>query len=531
MRRSTPTRRDLLILAGMAGGAAMAYRGMAAYAAPATPQMLKPGMLQGSGGGGRVVVLGAGLAGLVAATELRSAGYKVELLEYNDRPGGRSWTLRGGDVIEELGGARQTCQFDKGLYFNPGPMRIPYDHHLFIDYCAQFDVALESFAQANGAAYFHSTSAFGGKPQRARDIQADFEGSIAELLAKAVPGNELDQGLTREDGEKLLEALRDWGALDKDFRYTKSGQSTERRGAPWAPLTQKASLSDPVSLHDILDAGFWRNLATQHSADWQPTLFQPVGGMDMLARALARPLDGAIRYKAKVTNIDQSADRVTVNYADLGAGGASRTVEADWCICTIPASILGQIPLRVGAPLKDAIDSIYYASSVKVGLQFKRRFWEQDDRIYGGITFTDQTINQIVYPSQDFGGRGKGVLTGAFVAGLDSFEPAASYAMASAAPDERLRWALDQGAKIHPQYPAEFENGVSVAWHRMPGALGCFASWHSHEDAAKMDALRALDGRIMLAGEHCSYHAGWQEGAIASALDAAVRLHQRVRAG
>ena len=534
MANSAPTRRDLLRLAGMIGGTALAYRSMSALAAPPGPAVsgLRPGMLAGAGAREEVLVLGAGIAGLVAATELRGAGYTVKILEYDRRPGGRSWTIRGGDVIDELGGARQLCRFDEGLYFNPGPMRIPYDHSLFLQYCSINDVALESFAQGNGAAYFHSTTAFGGKPQRAREIQADFEGAVAELLAKSADAGALDDTVGKEDLEILRDALRDWGALDKNHRYAVGAASTGRRGAPFGPpgggLTAPFGKSQPVALHDILTAGFWQHLATQHSADWAPTMFQPVGGMDRLVRALADKLGPAIQYGAKVTDIEQQDGRVIVRYADLAAGGAMRTTTADWCVCAIPASILGQLRVQVGNAMKAAIDSVWYASSVKVGLQFKRRFWEQDERIYGGMTFTNQSINQIVYPSSGFGSRGKGVLTGAFVAGLGGFQPGASYAMTAQPPEERIRWALREGARIHPQYAAEFDNGVSVAWHRNPGSLGCFAAWHGDDDRAKYEALCAIDGRIVLAGEHCSYLSGWQEGAIASALDAVGRLNKRI---
>ena len=134
--------------------------------------------LEGDPKGASVVILGAGLAGMTAAYELRQAGYKVRVLEYNNRPGGRNWTIRGGDVYTELGGATQRCAFDAGLYFNPGPWRIPYHHHAILDYCRRFGVALEPFIQLNHNAYLHSANAFGGKPQRIREIKADFDGGV-----------------------------------------------------------------------------------------------------------------------------------------------------------------------------------------------------------------------------------------------------------------------------------------------------------------------------------------------------------------
>ena len=87
------------------------------------------------------------------------------------------------------------------------------------------------------------------------------------------------------------------------------------------------------------------------------------------------------------------------------------------------------------------------------------------------------------------------------------------------------------GAQIHPQYPAEFENGVAVAWHRSPFTMGCFGIWSESTREKHYDNLCTIDGRIALAGEHASYIPAWQEGAVTSALDAISRIHQRAVAG
>jgi monoamine oxidase len=98
-------------------------------------------------------------------------------------------------------------------------------------------------------------------------------------------------------------------------------------------------------------------------------------------------------------------------------------------------------------------------------------------------------------------------------------------------PAERVKRALEYGARIHPQYHADFESGVSVAWLRVPGAMGCFGLWSDTARAQHYKNLCAFDGRIALAGEHASYVNAWQEGAVLSALDAVTRLHRRVVAG
>ena len=224
------SRRRLFEIIGASVGGAAAYQAITRLGHAEESPYRGPIKLDGDPKGASVIVLGAGLAGMTTAIELERAGYKVSVLEYNLRPGGRNWTLRGGDVYTELGGATQRCEFDAGLYLNPGPWRIPYHHYAILDYCRRFGVTLEPFIQLNHNAYLHSANAFDGKPQRIRDIKADFDGGVAELLAKATKKGALDDAVSTEDREILLEALRSLGALDKDFRYRAGDNSAAHRG-------------------------------------------------------------------------------------------------------------------------------------------------------------------------------------------------------------------------------------------------------------------------------------------------------------
>ena len=139
----------------------------------------------------------------------------------------------------------------------------------------------------------------------------------------------------------------------------------------------------------------------------QTAIFQPVGGMGMVGQAFARELGPMIRYNAKVVQIDQDDRGVSVAYEDTAAPSSRQTAHADWCVCTIPLSILGQIPMKVSTPMAQAIAACPYAAAAKVGLQFKRRFWEEDEQIYGGITYTDLPISTISYPSSGMFGTAR----------------------------------------------------------------------------------------------------------------------------
>jgi monoamine oxidase len=508
---SRVTRRRLLALIGSTAGSSLMYQAMTSLGLAAESTYKGPLKLDGDPKGASVLILGAGLAGMVAALELRNAGYRVAVLEYDNREGGRCWSLRGGDRYTELGGIEQGCQFskglfNKGLYFNPGPWRIPYHHRAVLDYCKRLGVALEPFVQVNHNAYLHGRNAFAGKPQRFREITADFHGHVAELLSKVVGQDKLDRAVSKEDKEILLEALREWGGLDSNYAYRASTPS--RRGylrAPGGGLNSLPEPSQPIALDDILKSQLWRRMGVGSRYEFQTPLFQPVGGMDMIARAFGRQVGRLIRFNAKVIGIRQDGQRVTVTYEDLKARGQPKTATADWCVCTLPLPVLSQIEINVSTAMENAIKAVPYNAAVKIGLQFKRRFWEQDEAIYGGISYTDLPNGMISYPSSGYGDAGEAILLGAYVFGPHAHE------FAALAPDERIRKAVEYGTQIHRQYADEFQTGELRRQH--------------------YSNLCQIDGRIMLAGEHASYIPGWQEGAILSALDAIGRLHQRVIAG
>lgn len=526
-----PSRRQLLAMIGQVAGAAAMYQAMTSLGFAAESSYTGAPDLQGPRQGRRVLILGAGIAGMAAAYEMRRAGYEVKILEYQDRHGGRCMTIRGGDRYTEMGGHEITCDFEGDGYLNPGPWRLPVHHRAVFDYCRKLGVRLHPFIIKNNRAYLHSPRAFGGQPQRIGDVEKDMRGHVSELLAKSLHQGALDDAVTAEDREKLLEGLKEWGVLDSRYDYRASDDLGGVRGwdiPPGGGLMPDPIPSQPIALSALLHSGLWDQLFNFNSYTFEPPMFEPEGGMDTITDAFAREVSDVIQLNARVIRIAQNDSGVTVTYEDGGRGGTVHEENADWCICTIPLSVLVQLDVDCSDAMRKAIAAVPYASAFKVALEFRRRFWEQDDGILGGISYTDLPLVQIAYPNYGFLSNGPAVLQAAYdtATGGRSF----TYSWSSMTPQERIDAALGLGRQIHPQYDGEFMSGTSWVWHRVSWSLGCYGQWTDELRDEHYRTLCEIDNRLVLAGEHCSHIPAWLEGSLLSALDAIQRLDQRENA-
>jgi len=385
------------------------------------PAMLALGMLRSApvkpmpdernGAGKHIIILGAGLAGMTAAYELIKLGYQCTVLEARDRTGGRCWSVRNGSTNTETGNITQTASFDQGLYYNAGPSRIPHHHQLTLHYCKELKVPLQVYNNLNESAYYFSEGkgALSNRKVRCREIHNDVRGYMTEMLAKAIDQKQLDLAMTREDAEKIVEYLRAEGGLDIDKAY----RASARRGYSAAPGAgdKAGTIANAYTLSDILGSGLmdpdFYNVA-EYTYELQMTMFQAVGGMDMIARALERQLGKMIRFNAVVTAIKNTAAGVDIIFKNKEG---EQTIQGDFCICTIPLPVLSNIDHNFSSDASRAIDYISYIATGKIGLQFKRRFWEEDEQVYGGITHTNNELTQLFYPSYDYQSD-KGILVG-----------------------------------------------------------------------------------------------------------------------
>ena len=530
------TRRRLIQALGAAGGAGVALGSMEVlglapdvrrHTTPFRPPGRSDFHLQGRVNDTTVLVLGGGDAGLVAMYELEKAGYRVELLEARDRPGGRCWTVRGGDTNTDRQGRKQTAQFADGHYMNAGPARIP-QHHTTLDYCRELGVPIEVFVNANPNAYLlldpvdGASGPLTGTPVQRRAAKADHNGYVAELLAKCTQQGALDSELSAADRDALVAYLRTFGSLTDDDRY--AGSANRGYAQPPGAAEQAGQLAPPYDVSELLASQVGLRFAFEQEWDQAMPMFQPVGGMDRIPHALSSAIRGTQRFGAAVSRIDVKPDGVDVEYVD--AKGKAWRTSADYCVCTIPPQVLGTIPHNLGAEVGTALSELVPAPVGKIGLQFGRRFWEDDDRIFGGVTDTNLDIGTIFYPSYGFHGR-RGVVIGYYSYFSDS------ETLAALSPEDRAAHALEQGARIHGDaYRDEFENAFSVHWQDQQYSDGGWIEWQ--QDRAESTAYATLlepVQRLYFAGDHLSYVTAWQHGAIESARHVIIQLHERVLSG
>jgi monoamine oxidase len=478
-----------------------------------------------------VAILGAGVAGLCAAYELDRAGYDCTVLEASNRIGGRSLTLRRGDSFKEMHTPVQECRFDEGEWFNAGPSRIPHHHVHVIDYCRRFGVTLQPYIFAGRANLVHSAYLGNGRTMQARRVLHDLHGHIAELLDKCITTTELDLPVPRRELESFRDMLAKFGDLTRIERNGKTTYSYRNRygragyETPPGLATEPGRPLGPLALDEILRSRVWDDyIFREEEFFWQTSLLEPAGGMDNFVKAFARQpsaggtgaLETLVQLGAKVTGVQIRSDGVTISYAD--DSGGKRTLSADYCICTIPVPILATLATNLPGLFISAAKALPFQAAAKVAWQADR-FWETNDDIYGGISWTTDTISQIQYPSHGFLSR-KGILTGAYLYG----ETATSFNKLPVA--ERLRLAREQGERLHPDFSKSVEHGLAIGWDNMEFERFAWADESDDGFHAGAKVLAQPQGRFCMAGDQVTFWSGWQEGAVISAWEAVKAIDQ-----
>jgi len=518
----TITKREFLETLSAVGGVSAMMTALNGWDMGIASAAEAPPNLTGQPEGTKVVILGAGLAGMTAAYELGLRGYDCQILEARPFAGGRCQSSRSGFTTTTVNGETHTCNFDKGQYFNHGPWRLPSFHHAVFHYIRKFGIAMEIMVQENDLGYLQYDKADGplsGKRVRKREIKADMRGYTSELLAKLVDQGALNKELTNRDKEKLTDYLIREGFLDaRDLSY----KGTVHRGHDKFDPMGTSTASKAFSFKDILQSGLGNTFQGVTTVDHPSIMHQPVGGMDQIARGFERAVKNVITYNAEVQELRQNDNSVTVPYRDTSTGELG-TVKADYCITTIPVGMLLKLPADLSDRCKEAMAAPRNMTVGKLALQMNRRFWEEDDNIYGGSSTLGIPGHTVIYPSYGYCGR-KGIIQSAYAFGR------AAVTDGELSLDQQVNQAIERSERIHPgQFKKHYDHkAFSIAWHNTRYSEAGWAAWSPPDRQKHKPILQEAQGRIYFAGDQVSNLTGWQVGAIESAWAQIEKIHANV---
>ena len=448
----------------------------------------------------KVIVLGAGLAGLTAGYELAHAGHDVTILEARERPGGRVLTIRE--------------PFSDGLHAEAGALFVPNNHNLTLRYVKLFELSLDPALPLFEARLFYVRGrrivASGGvdwpfdltpkekKLGRPGMWEEYIRAGLGDLGDVTAPGWPLNLGLETLDRMSASEFLRSRGASQAAVALLRVGQ-----------LDLIGDGIDSYSALQMLHRLALRRTETQR--------FSVRGGSDLLPKAFAARLAARIRYESPVVRIEPGETSVGIV---VGSDGQYQRLTADHVVCTIPFSVLKQIDVSPSfSPQKTrAVKELPYTSIARIYLQFRRKAWRAENLYVTAAT--DLPIKWVFEHTVNQPGP-RGILEAQAVG-------AESRRLSRMTESDRVRFALSQLERVFPGIGEGFERGASKAWDEDPWARGAFAYFRPGQMLSLLPHIASPEGRVYFAGDHTSPWSGWMQGALESGLRAAREINEAV---
>ncbi|KAL3831342.1 hypothetical protein ACJMK2_023102 [Sinanodonta woodiana] len=483
-----------------------------------------------------VIIVGAGISGLVAAYELEQAGHKTTIIELTNRVGGRVKTIH---------------DFPKSLHAEGGAMRIPPSHFLTWHYLNLFKIKMRPFKNKNPNGFLY---VFGKKitledweknnRKWTNELWPGWDANLTpEMKKKAGISGILDlyKETVRPVKEELIgdhseegwdRWMNKWSKLSM-LEFFRSEIYQEKSGPMLRPWTETAIRAYKMSGYNIiLDQSMVEYLRDELGGWWQEELHTPENGMSALTEAFVGPnnygwntnveLLKSIHFGVRVEAVERRnlTDQVKVTGRNTQSGEHVCFI-GDAVILTLPLTILRQLKLPLEPKQQKALADITYEPSTKVLLQFRKRFW-QNSVGQGGFTITDRPIGQIKYPGWDgspYTPDDRGILV-SYTWGQDALTFGAQTS------EQAVANALKEVCEIHPEAKQYFEHGVVQAWFSDPASQGAFSCLRPFEYINNKDALTNPIHPVYLAGDAISWANGWIQGALMSGLYAAYKFYK-----
>ena len=446
------------------------------------------GRLDRRGAPKRVLVVGAGLAGLSAAFELTQAGHNVTVLEARTRAGGRVHTLRD--------------PFADGLYAEAGAARIPNHHHFTLKYADLFGLTLDPFQPPQVPSVYHVRGRRirvtpGQKVEWPYDLTAEERGLGLDGMRQKYIWSALgDLGDVTDPRWPSPETLRKYDQMNRSDFWRSRGASSDA-----IALLSLGGIDDRLEPWSTLF--MLRNQALNRKL---AQYFKIRGGTDLLPKAFASRLSEKIHYGTPVVRIEQHMQGVKATFRQ---SGGYHTLAGDYLICAVPFSVQKNIEVAPAFSVEKqrAIEQLPYLSASKIFLQSGRRFWVAEG--LSGFATTDLPVGQVWDATYAQPGT-RGI--------LQTF-PISQHSrrVTAMSESERINFALEQVETIYPGMRNHFEGGVTKCWDDDEWARGASAYYKPRQFSSLLPHVARPEGRIHFAGEHTSvWIDGWMQGALES---------------
>jgi len=446
----------------------------------------------------RIIVVGAGLAGLSCAYELDQAGFNVILIEARSRPGGRVRTYRD--------------PFADNLYAEMGAEYVDSTDTYVKEYCKKFDLKVLPAKQYDGV--YVRGQRLTMKGLRSGADVLPFKGTLkGKLFGQEVQYIQkwIDlvkkKGVTSPEVQALdkmsVEEILKYGGAPKDiidlYTYTNA--------------TEETTVPSKMSALNMVLANTKISSFNENTVEGR--IF---GGNDQLPRIFAKKLGSKIKYNRSLQRLDFDSKGVT---ATVKENEKLTSITAIKCVLAIPASILKNININPGFSTEktNCIKTQQYGHAMKIAMQYRRRFWDDKNSI-GQRVFTDTSLRRIYHFSIDQPGP-RGILL-SFTSGEDAIK------LGRLDENKRMKIAQNTCKNIWSESPQYWEKGITKYWNEDPWVKASY----SVDGIGQKDFREILakpEGPVFFAGEHTAIQRASMNGAIESGLRVIDELKRAVK--